>query len=131
MKAFAPLDQCPDAAQALKHVQLAAEEDRSCLSKELHDEMGGILVGAIMDVDATKNDADLNATVRGRLARVRSALAQLIAIQRHVVETLRPSMLDNFPRLKRRAARSSFRSADAQTRQYEIERNSWDRYASN
>ena len=76
----------------MQHVQ---EEERARLSRGLHDELGGVLLAARMDVTwmqrhATGDDAD----VRMRLERLKQVFDQGIDLKRRVVEELRPTLLD-------------------------------------
>ena len=97
------------------HLQSLAEREKSALSRELHDELGGLLVAARMDVSWIEErlrtqDAELQAHFR----RVHEALQLGVDVKRRVVENLRPSLLDNlglFPALRSLVA-DSCRRAD-------------------
>jgi signal transduction histidine kinase len=86
------------------HLQSLAEQEKAALSRELHDEMGGLLVAARMDVSwieerIRSDDPDIRAHFR----RVHEALQAGVDVKRRVVENLRPSLLDNlglFPALR-------------------------------
>lgn len=78
-----------------RHLQHVQEEERARLSRGLHDELGGVLLAARMDVTwmqqhAAGDDAD----VQKRLARLKQVLDQGIDLKRRVVEELRPTLLD-------------------------------------
>jgi signal transduction histidine kinase len=78
------------------HLQTVAEQERSALSRELHDELGGLLVVARMDVSWLEEHvktADLE--VRAHFKRVQEALQAGVDVKRRVIENLRPSLLDN------------------------------------
>jgi signal transduction histidine kinase len=86
------------------HLQSLAEKEKSTLSRELHDELGGLLVAARMDLswleDHLKTD---DPEVQGYFRRVHEALQSGVEVKRRVVENLRPSLLDNlglFPALR-------------------------------
>jgi signal transduction histidine kinase len=93
-------DRPPDAGIAelsalIDHLQSATEGERVRLSRALHDELGGLLVSAVMDlgwIEQHSGSVDLGA----RLSRVRAALAAAIDLKRSLIEDLRPSLLDNF-----------------------------------
>jgi signal transduction histidine kinase len=78
------------------HLQSVAEKERSGLSRELHDELGGLLVAARMDVSWLEEQlAGGDADVQARFRRVQDALQAGVDLKRRVVENLRPSLLDN------------------------------------
>jgi signal transduction histidine kinase len=97
------------------HLQALAEREKSALARELHDELGGLLVAARMDVSwieerMAANDPDL----RSRFARLQEALQSGVEIKRRVVENLRPTLLDNlglFPALRWQVADSCGRAS--------------------
>ena len=81
-----------DLARHLQHVQ---EEERARLSRGLHDELGGILLAARMDVTwMERHGPGEDANVKQRLERLRTVLDQGIELKRRVVEELRPTLLD-------------------------------------
>jgi two-component system sensor histidine kinase UhpB len=96
MESFAPLDTCPDANEMVTFLQVSAENARARLSRELHNEMGGLLVSAVMDVAFAEQALAPDDRLRHRLARARGSLAAAIDLKRTAIETLRPSILDNF-----------------------------------
>jgi signal transduction histidine kinase len=78
------------------HLQDLAEREKASLARELHDELGGLLVGARMDISwaeqhLARNDPDLKL----RLNRVQQNLAASIDLKRRIIEELRPTLLDN------------------------------------
>jgi signal transduction histidine kinase len=78
-----------------RHLQHVQEEERARLSRGLHDELGGILLAARMDVTwmQTHSTTD-HADIGKRLERLKQVLDQGIDLKRRVVEELRPSLLD-------------------------------------
>jgi signal transduction histidine kinase len=78
------------------HLQLLAEQEKAALSRELHDELGGLLVATRMDVswlEERLNSPDPE--IRGYFKRVHEALQSGVDIKRRVIESLRPTLLDN------------------------------------
>ena len=78
------------------HLQVVREDEKSKLARDIHDELGGILVSAKMDVAwvadrVRKGDAD----AATKLDRAMEALDDGVQIKRRIVEDLRPTMLDN------------------------------------
>jgi signal transduction histidine kinase len=96
MQSFVPLQNCPDANEMVDHLQVSLENARGSLSRQLHDEMGGLLVSAVMDVAFAEQNMPIDDQLRVRLGRVRRTLAEAIDLKRKIIESLRPSLLDNF-----------------------------------
>ena len=66
------------------------------LARQLHDELGGALVGAKMDLAwLRRRIASTDPEVVSRWERLERALETGIAFKRRVVEQLRPTLLDN------------------------------------
>jgi signal transduction histidine kinase len=85
-----------DLTELSTHLQSMAEKERSALSRELHDELGGLLVAARMDVSWIEervggSDPELMAHFK----RLQEALQEGVDLKRRVVENLRPTLLDN------------------------------------
>ena len=79
------------------HLQNAAELRDTALSHELHDELGGLMGAAVMDLDAVRRGIPaLSQIALNRVDRVIRTLEQAIVLKRRVTEDLRPSILDNF-----------------------------------
>ena len=82
--------------QLYGHLQTMQEEERARLSRGLHDELGGVLLAARMDVSwLQRHWGDGEKTALERLARIQKALDEGIDLKRRVVEELRPTLLDN------------------------------------
>lgn len=78
------------------YLQRLSERERSSLARELHDELGGLLISIKMDLSQLKSQIDLSKDeVRTRWERVQSTLSAGIDLKRRVIEQLRPSLLDN------------------------------------
>jgi signal transduction histidine kinase len=88
-----------DDAQALvaafnqSHIDIEAE--KTALARTLHDDIGGLLVGAIMDMGWIANQPGLTDTVREKLTRAQGLMRTAIDMQREIVENLKPTLLDN------------------------------------
>jgi signal transduction histidine kinase len=77
------------------HLQSVAEREKASLARELHDELGGLLVGAHMDISwAEQHLGDGNSEVKQRLRRVRQSLSAGVDLKRRIIEELRPTLLD-------------------------------------
>ena len=78
------------------HLQNVAEREKAVLARELHDELGGLLVGARMDISwAELHLAGDNPELKQRLHRVQQNLSAGVDLKRRIIEELRPTLLDN------------------------------------
>ena len=78
------------------HLQSLAEKEKSALSRELHDELGGLLVVARMDVSWLEDRVGTtDPDTKSHFKRVHEALQAGVDVKRRVVESLRPTLLDN------------------------------------
>jgi signal transduction histidine kinase len=77
------------------HLQNLAEKEKSELARTLHDELGGLLTAAKMDLSWLQSRID-SSTHQERLAQLGSVLDEAMSLKRRVVEELRPSLLDHF-----------------------------------
>ena len=104
------------------HLQTVAEQEKTALSRELHDELGGLLVAARMDLSWLEErlgsgDPEVGAYFR----RVQEALQSGVDIKRRVIESLRPTLLDNLglvPALSWQIAESCARAGLAHVERY-------------
>lgn len=94
-------DWLPSVPGLVVHLQTVTEREKAGLARELHDELGGLLVAASMDVAwldhelATGPPPGRSGELRRRLHRLRDALAGAVDIKRKIIEELRPTLLDN------------------------------------
>ncbi len=74
------------------------ESERSQLAKELHDELGGLITAAKMDMAWLQSHigASLDPASQEKFRSVVQMLNQAMVLKRRVVESLRPSLLDHF-----------------------------------
>jgi signal transduction histidine kinase len=85
-----------EAQLLVTHLQGTAETDKASLARLLHDELGALMVSALMDLGAIQQlQADLGESVRLRLERAKESLRAAIDLKRRVIEGLRPSLLDD------------------------------------
>ena len=77
------------------HLQNFAEKEKSELARHLHDELGGLLTAAKMDLTWLQSRLDQPSNAQ-RLTQLGAALDEAMNVKRRVVEHLRPSLLDHF-----------------------------------
>lgn len=77
-------------------LQADGERRSSSVSRKLHDELGGCVIGAMMDVAwIEQHGTQLPPDTLMRLARVNDGLRGAIDLTRKIVEELRPTLLDS------------------------------------
>jgi signal transduction histidine kinase len=77
-------------------LQADFEQRSGSVARKLHDEIGGAVIGAMMDVAwIEQHDAELTADTSMRLGRVKDGLRGAIDLARTMVEELRPTLLDS------------------------------------
>lgn len=78
------------------YLQELSEAEKTKLSRDIHDELGSILVAAKMDVAWTQDRVKAaDAKAAEKLGNALQVLDQAIAIKRRLTEELRPTLLDN------------------------------------
>lgn len=78
------------------HLQGVSELEKSALSRELHDELGGLLVAARMDLSWLQQRLPTHdPAIEQRFKRIHESLSAGVDLKRRVVEELRPTLLDN------------------------------------
>jgi signal transduction histidine kinase len=79
------------------HLQEVSEREKAELARNLHDELGGLLTAARMDLSwllgATQG---LDPQIGEKLEQISQGLTESMDIKRRVVESLRPALLDHF-----------------------------------
>jgi signal transduction histidine kinase len=94
-------DRNPSVSGLVSHLQTVTEREKAGLARELHDELGGLLVAASMDLAWLEREIDAppesprSVEVHRRLARLKDCLAGAVDIKRKIIEELRPTLLDN------------------------------------
>ncbi len=78
------------------HLQDVSEQEKAALSRELHDELGGLLVAARMDLSWLEQRLPTtDPAIEQRFRRIQESLSAGVDLKRRVVEELRPTLLDN------------------------------------
>ena len=77
------------------HLQQLAEVEKSQIARTLHDELGGLLTAAKMDLSWLQPRITAP-ELQERLTQLGSVLDEAMDLKRRVVDDLRPSLLDHF-----------------------------------
>jgi signal transduction histidine kinase len=78
------------------YLQSTTERDKSRLARDLHDELGGILTSAKIDIAWLEGHSKMaDPEVVPRLKRLSETVDEAVHVKRRVVEDLRPSLLDH------------------------------------
>ncbi len=78
------------------HLQGVSERKSPRSRAELHDELGGLLVAARMDLSWLQQRLPTNdPSIEQRFKRIHESLSSGVDLKRRVVEELRPTLLDN------------------------------------
>jgi signal transduction histidine kinase len=77
------------------HLQSLSEREKWALARKLHDELGGLLTAAKMDLSWLQSRLE-GAAIQERLSQLGGVLDEAMDLKRRVVEELRPSLLDHF-----------------------------------
>lgn len=77
-------------------LQKVAEREKAALARELHDELGGLLVATKIDVSWLRKRVDDGSEANKlRWERVLRCMDEGLSLKRRVIESLRPTLLDN------------------------------------
>lgn len=79
------------------YLQLVAEREKADLAHNLHDELGGLLTAAKMDLAWLQGRASATEPeVQGKLEALALGIDEAMNVKRRVVENLRPALLEHF-----------------------------------
>jgi signal transduction histidine kinase len=79
----------------IDYLHRVREDERVSLARTIHDDLGSLLVSVAMDLGWAESHLG-GGDVRSRLRRLGANLASAIDMKRHMIENLRPTLLDNF-----------------------------------
>jgi signal transduction histidine kinase len=106
-----------EAAALAAHLQQIAELERYELARRLHDELGGLLTAAKMDLSWMQSRLEIP-PLQERMTQLGGVLDEAMGLKRRVVEELRPSLLEHFglPTALRAYLEATCANAGLQTR---------------
>jgi signal transduction histidine kinase len=86
-----------DLSELSKYLQLTQERERADLARNLHDELGGLMTAAKIDLACVQvSPGAADPQIREKLTEIADILESAMQIKRRVVEGLRPVLLDHF-----------------------------------
>ena len=71
------------------------EQEKGRVARDLHDELGGTLAAAKIDLQLLRDRTQGDANAMTRIHRIGAALDEAIAVKRRIIEDLRPTLLDS------------------------------------
>lgn len=80
--------------QLAGYLLTAREDEKAHLARELHDELGGLLAAAKLNMARVRRAVAADPVLLERIGQVSACLDEGIALKRRIVEELRPSSLD-------------------------------------
>jgi len=79
------------------YLQSVQEREKAALARNLHDELGGVLTAAKMDLAWLQSRSDrASPDMKNKLREIGLFLESAMDLKRRVIEDLRPSLLDHF-----------------------------------
>jgi signal transduction histidine kinase len=82
-------------ASLSKFLQMQSEREKAALARELHDQLGGLLTPAKMDLSWLEERLGKDPQYAPRLQRLSKLIDEGIDLKRRIIEALRPSLLDH------------------------------------
>ena len=82
-------------ASLSKFLQMQSEREKAALARELHDQLGGLLTPAKMDLAWLEARLGSDPQYAPRLKRLSDLIDEGIDLKRRIIEALRPSLLDH------------------------------------
>lgn len=89
------LRQADETASLSAFLQRNVEDEKAALARELHDQLGGILTPAKMDISWLQARLSGDPQYDERMERLNKLIDQGIDLKRRIIESLRPSLLDH------------------------------------
>ncbi len=77
------------------YLQRLQEEEKANIAREIHDELGGTLAAAKIDLQLLSDKLPGDSPHQTRIARVMAAIDDAIQVKRRIIEDLRPTILDH------------------------------------
>ncbi len=96
MKLEAAINERTAELMGLSHyLQQLQEEEKAKVAREIHDELGGTLAAAKIDLQLLSDKLASGDAKQARLGRIMMAIDDAVQVKRRIIEDLRPTLLDN------------------------------------
>ena len=90
-------DRTAELSDLMTYLQMVTEQEKADLARNLHDELGGLLTAAKMDLAWLQGRASaVEPQVRSKLEALANGIDEAMDVKRRVVENLRPALLEHF-----------------------------------
>jgi signal transduction histidine kinase len=77
------------------YLQRLQEEEKAKIAREIHDELGGTLAAAKIDLQLLSDKLPREDPQQSRIARIVAAIDTAVQVKRRIIENLRPTILDS------------------------------------
>jgi signal transduction histidine kinase len=77
------------------YLQRLQEEEKAKIAREIHDELGGTLAAAKIDLQLLSDKLDAKDPQQSRIVRIMAAIDSAVQVKRRIIEDLRPTVLDS------------------------------------
>ena len=77
------------------YLQRLQEDEKAKIAREIHDELGGTLAAAKIDLQLLSDKLPEDSPHQSRIARIDAAIDDAVQVKRRITEDLRPAILDN------------------------------------
>jgi len=77
------------------YLQRVREDEKARIAREIHDDLGGTLAAANIDLRLLSDRLPGDDPRQARIARIMAAVDDAVQVKRRIIEDLRPAILDN------------------------------------
>jgi signal transduction histidine kinase len=89
------LERTAELTELSHYLQRLQEDEKARIAREIHDELGGTLAAAKIDLQMLVNRLAADDPQQARLGRAMAAIDDAVQVKRRIIEDLRPSVLDH------------------------------------
>ena len=89
------LERTAEITELSHYLQRLQEDEKARIAREIHDELGGTLAAAKIDLQMLANRLPEDDAQQSRLGRAMAAIDDAVQVKRRIIEDLRPSVLDH------------------------------------